>query len=305
MSRISWHMCEIFEVSNCIHDRWLLITQLDKEPNVITNHILTNQSDRKNTWDSGRSRPDPLDTRGDHAEGGNNYVYRTPNLLEHDNQNNQEDRGRCPPQLQPKPSGMTPEPLPCPDPSEASETSSLLPTSLSSQPKKNDIKPVTLSMYTERPNLSWSLDLAPTKKNGGVELVEESEMREGIGLMMEGASPCLEFGEGIGTRMAQQDWMDSEAKPPLSAIAFTLWHEGQVELWRSIRMAWAGTQCSMIKWLKEEATFSKETNRDSTPSIWEETKAWSDQISCTLFLTNSISGVDPTSSKGWGRLSSA
>ena len=27
------------------------------------------------------------------------------------------------------------------------------------------------------------------------------------------------------------------------------------------------------KMAKEEATFSKATNRDSTPSIWEETKA--------------------------------
>ena len=308
VSRIQILTSKITQVCQDICDiklRRPLITQLDKEPNVITNCILTNQSDRKNTWDSGRSRPDPLDTREDHAEDGNDYVYRTPNLLEHDNQNNQEDRGRCSPQPRPKPSGMTPEPLPCPDPSEASETSSWPPTSLSLPPKKDDIKPVASSMYTERPDLSWSLNLAPAKKDGRVKLAEESEMREGIGLMMEGASPCLEFGRGIGTGMARPDRTDSEAEPPLSAIASALWQEGQVELWRSIRMAWAGTQCSMIKWLKEEATFSKETNQDSTLSIWEETKAWSDRISWTLFLTNSISGVDPTSSEGWGRLSSA
>ena len=117
---------------------------------------------------------------------------------------------------------MTPEPLPCPDPSEASETSSLLLTSLSLLPKKDDIEPVALSMYTERPDLSWTLDLAPTKKNSGVELAEESEMREGTGLMREGASPCLEFGRGIGTRAARPDQMDSKAEPPLSAIASAL-----------------------------------------------------------------------------------
>ena len=102
-----------------------------------------------------------------------------------------------------------------------------------------------------------------------------------------------------------RDRTDSEAEPPLLAIPSALWHEGQVELWRSIKMAWAGTQCSIIKRLKEAATFSKATNQDSTPSIWEETKAWSAQISWTLFLTNSISGVNLTSSEGWGRLSSA
>ena len=40
----------------------------------------------------------------------------------------------------------------------------------------------------------------PTKKNSAVELAEELEMREGIGLMREGAFPCLEFGRGIGIR---------------------------------------------------------------------------------------------------------
>ena len=117
---------------------------------------------------------------------------------------------------------MTPEPLPCPDPSEASETSSSLPTSLLSPPKKDDIEPVTSSIYMERPDLSWNLDLAPAKKIGGVEPAEESEMREGIGLMREGASPCLEFGGGIGTGAAQPDQTDSEDEPSLVAIASAL-----------------------------------------------------------------------------------
>ena len=97
---------------------------------------------------------------------------------------------------------MTPEPLPYPDPSEASETSSSLPTSLSSPLKKDNNELVALSMYMERPDLSWSLDLAPAKKYGRVEPAEESEMREGIGLMREEASPCREFGGGTGTRAA-------------------------------------------------------------------------------------------------------
>ena len=195
---------------------------MDKEPNDITNSILTNQSDCKNTWGSDRSKPDPPDIHEDHAEDGNDYVYKTPNLLEHDTQNNQEDHGRCPPQLRPKPSGMTPEPLPCPDPSEASETSSLLLTSLLLPPKKDDIELVASSMYTERPDLSWNLCLAPAKKNGGVEPVEESEMREGTGLMRAGASPCREFGRGTGIGVARLDRTDSETEPPLSAIASAL-----------------------------------------------------------------------------------
>ena len=179
MSRIQILTSKITQVCQDIHDiklRRPLITQLDKEPDVITNHILTNQSDCKNTWDSGRSRPDPPDTHEDHAEDGNDYVYKIPSPLEHDTQNNQEGHGRCPPQPWPKPSGMTPEPLPCPDPSEASETSSLLLTSLLSPPKKDDIEPVASLMYMERPDLSWTLDLAPAKKNGGVKPVEESKM---------------------------------------------------------------------------------------------------------------------------------
>ena len=97
---------------------------------------------------------------------------------------------------------MTPEPLPYPDPSEASERSSSPPASLLLPLKKDNIEPCASLMYTERPNLSWNLCLAPAKKNGGVDPVEESERREGTGLMMEEASPCLEFGGGTGTRAA-------------------------------------------------------------------------------------------------------
>ena len=77
-------------------------------------------------------------------------------------------------------------------------------------------------MYMERPSLSWNLYLAPAKKNGGVELEEELEMREGTRLMRGAVSPCLEFGGGIGTGVALPDWMDLEAKPPLLAMASIL-----------------------------------------------------------------------------------
>ena len=119
----------------------LLITQSDGEPNGITRRILISQSDCKDTLGSSRSTPDPPDIHGGRAEDGNDYVYKTPSPLEHDNQNNQEDRERCPPQPWPTPSGKNSEPPPCPDPSEASEMSSLLPTSLLSPPKKDNIKP--------------------------------------------------------------------------------------------------------------------------------------------------------------------
>ena len=193
MSRIQILTSKILQVCQDIRDiklRRLLITQSDNEANDITNRILTNQNDRKNTLGSGRSRPDPPDIHEDRAEGDNDYVYRTPSHLKHDTQSNQEDHGRCPPQLRPTPSGMTPEPLPYPDPSEASGMSSSLPTSLSSPPRKDDIELDASLMYTERPDLSWNLSLAPAKKNGGVELTEESEMREGTGLMRVEASPC-------------------------------------------------------------------------------------------------------------------
>ena len=117
---------------------------------------------------------------------------------------------------------MTPEPLPFPDPSEAFEKSSLLPTSPLLPLKKDYIEPGAWLMYTERPALSWALCLAPAKKNGRVEPAEESEMREGIGLMREEASPCREFGGGIGIGAARPDRTDSETEPPLSAIASAL-----------------------------------------------------------------------------------
>ena len=225
MSQIRILTSKIIQVCQDIRDiklRRLLITRSDNKSNDITDSILTNRNDRKNTWDSGRSRPDPPDIHEDRAEGDNDYAYKIPNLLKHGTQNNLEDRGRYPPQPRPTPSGMTPEPLPYPDPSEASEMSSLLPTSLSSPPKKDDNEPVASLMYTERPDLSWNLCLAPVKKNGGVEPAEESEMREGTGLRREEVSPCLEFGRGIGTRAARPDRTDSEAKPPLSAIPSAL-----------------------------------------------------------------------------------
>ena len=84
---------------------------------------------------------------------------------------------------------MTPVPLPYPDPSEASERSSLLLASLLLLPKKDDNEPGTSSMYMERPADVWGLCLAPAKKNGGVEPEEESEMREGTELRKGGASP--------------------------------------------------------------------------------------------------------------------
>ena len=225
LSRIQILTSKITQVCQDICDiklRRLLVTRSDRKPNDITNHTLTNRSDRKDTLDSDKSKSDPLDIHEGRAEDGSGYVYRIPNRLELDNRNNREDHERCPPQLRPTPSGTTPEPLPYPDPSEASERSSSPPASLSSPPKKDDIEPDASSMYTERPNLSWNLDLAPAKKNGGVELAEESEMREGIGLMTEGASPCLEFGGGTGIGAARPDRMDSEAEPPLSAMPSAL-----------------------------------------------------------------------------------
>ena len=193
LSRIRILTSKITQVCQDIHDiklGRLLITRLDNKPNDITKCILTNQNDRKNTSGLGRSKPDPPDTREDHAEGGNDYAYKTPNPLKHNTPNNPEDHGRYPPQPWPTLSRMTPEPLPYPDPSEASGTSSSLPTSLSSPPKKDDIELVASSMNMERPDLSWNPCLAPAKKNGGVEPAEESKMREGTGLMRAGASPC-------------------------------------------------------------------------------------------------------------------
>ena len=69
---------------------------------------------------------------------------------------------------------------------------------------------------------SHTLCLAPTKKNGRVEPAEESEMREGTGLMRVGASPCREFGGGTGIGVARPDRTDLETELPLLAIASAL-----------------------------------------------------------------------------------
>ena len=155
--------------------------------------------------DSGRSKPDPLDKHEGCAEGDTDCVYSTPNLLEHNNQHNQEDHETCPPQLQPKPSGMTPVPHPCSDPSEASEKSSLLPVSPSLLPRRDDIVDPVSSMNMVCPDNPWKCLCEPTKKNGRFEPEEESEMREGLRLMMGADSPCLEFGGRIGTGETQLD----------------------------------------------------------------------------------------------------
>ena len=273
LSRIQTLTSKITQVCQDICDiklRRLLITRSEEEPIVITNNILTNWNDHKDTLGSNRSRPGTLDIHEGHAEDDINYIYRTPNRHELGNQDNLQRHDTYQPQRPPEPSGMTPEPLPYPDPSEASEIPSLLPASLLSPPKKDDTKPNASSMNTERPDFSWNLCLALAKEYGGVNLEEELKMREGTGLRRGGASPCREFGGGTGIGVAWPDQMDLEAKPPLSANPSALWHKGQVELCKSIRMAWVGTQCSIIKWLKEAATFSKATNLDSTPSICKE-----------------------------------
>ena len=152
-----------------IHDiklRRLLITGSDKEPHVITDHILTNKNDHKDTSGSDRSKPEILGIHEGNAEGGINYAYKTPNHHKLGNQDILQHHDTYQPHLPPKPSGMTPEPLPYPDPSEAFEIPSLLPTSLLLPPKKDNNELNALLMYMERPNLSLSLCLAPTKKYG-------------------------------------------------------------------------------------------------------------------------------------------
>ena len=192
VSQIQTLTSKITQVCQDICDiklRRLLIMQSEKEPDDITNNILTNRNDHKDTWGSDRSRPETPDIHEGRAEGDNDYTYRTPNHHKLGNQDSLQRHDTYQPQQLPKPSGMTPEPLPYPDPSEASEIPSSLPTSLSLPPKKDNIKPDALLMYMESPDLSWRLCLVPAKKNGRVKLEEESEMREGTGLMREGASP--------------------------------------------------------------------------------------------------------------------
>ena len=150
MSRIQTLTSKITQVCQDICDiklRQLLITWSDKEPDVITNNILTNQSDRKDTWGSDRSRPGTPDIHEGCAEDDNDYTYKTPNYHELGNQDSLQHCDTYQPQWLPKPSGMTSEPLPFPDPSEASEIPSLLPASLFSLLKKDNSKPIDLSMY--------------------------------------------------------------------------------------------------------------------------------------------------------------
>ena len=246
-----------------------------------------------------------------HAEDGIDYIYNTPNHHEHGNWDIQQHHETYQPLWPQEPSETAPVPLPYPDPSEASERFSSLPVSLFSPPKKDDTKPATLSMNMERPDVSWNLCLAPAKY-GGAEPEEELEMREGTGLRRGAASPDREFGREIGIGGVPPTCLDSEDEWPLLANVSAFWQEGQVALWRLTRMAWAGIQCSIMKWLKLEATCSKVTNQALIPSIveetlssWEDTKAWSPQISLTWFLTNSISGVDPTSRVRWEWFNSA
>ena len=167
-------------------------------------------------------------------------------------------------------------------------------------------------MYMESLADVWSLSLALIKKNGRFKLEEELEMREGTGLRRGGASPDWETGRGIGIGVVLPDHLELVAKCSLLATALALWQDGQVALWRSTRMAWTGIQCSIIKWLKLEATCSKATSwmfissiLEEMPLNWEETKTWSPHISLIWLLTNSISGVDPTSRVGWGQFNSA
>ena len=114
------------------------------------------------------------------AEDGINYIYSTPNHLKHDNQDNQSHHDTYPPQLLSKPSERPPLPHLGPDPAEASERSSSLPTSRLSPPKKSNIVDAISSMNMEQPDASWNHSWAPAKKNGGAEPEEESEMREGM-----------------------------------------------------------------------------------------------------------------------------
>ena len=127
LSRIQTLTSKITQICQDIRDiklRQLLITRSEEEPIVITNNILTNQNDHKDTLGSDRRRPETPGIHGGCAEDGNDYVYRTPNRHELDNQDNLQRHDTCQPQRLPRPSGMTPEPLPYPDPSEASETPS-------------------------------------------------------------------------------------------------------------------------------------------------------------------------------------
>ena len=153
VSRIQTLTSKITQVCQDIHDiklRWILITQSEEQSDDITNNILTNQSGCKDTWGSDRSRPETPGIHEGCAEDDNDYTYRTPNCHEHGNQDSLQCHDIYQPLRLPKPSGMTPEPLPYPDPSEASEIPSWLPTSLLSLLKKDNTESDALLMYMER-----------------------------------------------------------------------------------------------------------------------------------------------------------
>ena len=69
-----------FKITQVCHDicdiklRQLLITQSKEEPNVITNIILTNQSDCKDILGSNRNRPGTPDIHEGCAADGSNYI---------------------------------------------------------------------------------------------------------------------------------------------------------------------------------------------------------------------------------------
>ena len=156
MSQIQILTSKITQVCQDICDiklRRLLVTCSDKEPDVITNNILSNQSNCKDTWDSNKSRPGTLDIHEGHAEDGNDYVYNTPNHHKFGNQDTLQHCDTNWPQWWPEPSGMPPVPLPYPDHSEASERSSLPLTFLLLPQKKDNIEPtelLTLSIGSEQ-----------------------------------------------------------------------------------------------------------------------------------------------------------
>ena len=69
---------KITQVCQDIHNiklTQLLITQLEHQNNDITNDILTNQNDHKDTLDSGRSKPDPPGIHEGHVSGVQPTTY--------------------------------------------------------------------------------------------------------------------------------------------------------------------------------------------------------------------------------------
>ena len=95
--------------------RCLLVARSDKEPDNITRKILTNQSDHEDTWGSGKSKPETPDIHEGCAEDENDYIYNTPNHLEHGNWDILQHHDTYQPQWLPGPSEMPPMPLPYSD----------------------------------------------------------------------------------------------------------------------------------------------------------------------------------------------